>query len=239
MPAVALAKPSPTLTRNAARRLDPRCPTRERLSGQEELTAKHGITASVICQDLTAANAAQNVFEQVAASGQSVDLLINNAGFGGIGKFHERPLADELSMIQLNIMALTALTHWFLPGMIERGRGKVLNVSSTASLMSGYQQAVYFDTKAFVTSFSYAIAKKLEQTGVTVTALPPGPTETKFGDISGMGNTAAFNQTASARSVAEAGYQAMLAGKLSTIAGMPLLPTKLVLTVINRLQTPK
>lgn len=215
-----------------------------------ELEKRHGIDVMVITQDLTAPEAPKAIIEQINTAGKRVDYLINNAGFGGIGRFHERALADDLAMIQLNISALVALTGLCLPDMIERRSGKVLNVSSTASLMPRPRQAVYFATKAFVTSFSNAIAQELSKTGVTVTTLLPEPTESEFSDKSGMSKTAVFKSIADTRSVANAGYQAMLAGKLNIIAGiplsqrlllpiLPLLPKKLVLNVISRMQKPQ
>lgn len=215
-----------------------------------ELEKCHSIDVMVIAKDLTDPNAPQRILEQINTAGKRVDYLINNAGFGGIGRFHERTLSDDLAMIQLNISALVALTGLCLPNMIKQGAGKVLNVSSTASLMPGPRQAVYFATKAFVTSFSNAIAQELSGTDVTVTTLLPGPTESEFGDKSGMSQTVIFKSIADTRSVANAGYQAMLASKLNIIAGiplsqrlllpiLPLLPKKLVLNVISRMQKPK
>jgi short-subunit dehydrogenase len=123
-------------------------------------------------------------------------------------------------MIKLNVVALTALTRLFLPGFVQRNSGRIPNVSSTASLMPGPLQAVYCATKAYVTSFSNAIAEELHDTNVTVTALMPGATETEFGRVSGMDKTSMFAKTASAAEVAQAGYDGMLAGKLNVIAGV-------------------
>ena len=214
---------------------------------KKELEETFNIRVLVIQKDLAKPHAAPEVYEQVQTAGLQVDYLINNAGFGGIGTFHQRELDQDLSMIQLNIVALTALTHYFLRDFVAAGEGKILNVSSTASLMPGPGQAVYYASKAYVTSFSNAIAEELHDTHITVTNLMPGATETQFGKISGMDKTVLFKNTASARSVAEAGYNAMLAGKLDVIAGvttaqkltmrlLPFLPKKLLLKQVRQMQ---
>lgn len=189
-----------------------------------ELHASHGIRVTVFAKDLIQPSAPQEVYDGVKAAGIEVDYLVNNAGFGGQGAFHERPWADDLSMIQLNVVALTALTRLFVPDFVARRRGRILNVSSTASLMAGPLQAVYYATKAYVTSFSNAIAEELRGTGVTVTALLPGATETEFAQVAEMDKTPLFANTrlATAAAVARAGYEGMLAGRLDVIAGVTL-----------------
>lgn len=214
---------------------------------KRELERQHGVTVTVIAKDLTHPDAPREVYEAVAAAGLSVDLLINNAGFGGRGKLHERAWEDDLAMIQLNIVALTALTRFFLPDFVARGSGRVLNVSSTASLMPGPLQAVYYATKAYVTFFSNAIAEELHDTAITVTALLPGATATNFARVSGMDKTDLFGSTATARAVAQAGYNGMLRGHLNVVAGVtfsqrmllacvPFLPRKMMLKQIRQLQ---
>ena len=140
----------------------------------EELSVQFGIKAHVIAVDLAEPNAAERIFEQTQALGIQVDYLINNAGLGGHGKFAERDLADEMHMVQINIIALMALTRLYLPAMLARQSGMILNVSSTASFMPDPNQAVYYTTKSFVTSFSQAVAQEVSGSGVTVTALCPG-----------------------------------------------------------------
>ena len=214
---------------------------------KSELESSHGIQVRVLVYDLTDREAPAHLFQQLKEEEIDIEVLVNNAGFGGLGKFHQREWADDLAMINLNVVALTELTRLFLPGMVSRGRGKVLNVSSTASLMPGPLQAVYFATKAFVTSLSNALAEELRGTGVTVTALMPGATETEFARLSGMDKTPLFEKTASARRVAEQGYNGMLAGKLDVIAGLnlfqriqlalvPLIPKRIVLSETRKLQ---
>lgn len=214
---------------------------------KSELESSHGVQVRVLVCDLTDRDAPAQIFQELREEETDVDILINNAGFGGLGKFYQREWADDLAMINLNVVALTELTRLFLPGMVSRGHGRVLNVSSTASLMPGPLQAVYFATKAFVTSLSNALAEELRDTGVTVTALMPGATETEFARVSGMDKTPLFQKTASARRVAEDGYNGMLAGKLDVIAGLslfqriqlafvPLLPKRIVLSETRKMQ---
>lgn len=212
-----------------------------------ELESKHGIQVMVIAKDLTAPEAPSEIYDEVTQAGIQVDYLINNAGFGGVGKFHERAWEKDLAMINLNIVALTALTRHFLPDFVQRNSGKILNVSSTASLMPGPLQAVYYASKAYVNSFSNAIAEELHDTNITVTALMPGATETEFGSTSGMDKTSMFENTHSARSVAVDGYQGMLDGKLNVIsvmnfsqrvqlAALPFLPMQMKLTTVRQMQ---
>ncbi|WAC02570.1 SDR family oxidoreductase [Lacinutrix neustonica] len=220
---------------------------KELLDIKRELESKYKIKVFVITQDLVKSNAVQAIYDEVKRQNISIDYLINNAGFGGIGKFHEREWQKDHDMILLNIMALTALTRLFLPDFVERNEGRILNVSSTASLMAGPLQAVYFATKAYVTSFSNAIAEELRDTNITVTNLMPGATETNFGKVSGMDKTAMFKSTASARQVAEDGYQGMIDGTLDVIYGLtfsqkammsmlPLVPKKMILSQIRKMQ---
>ncbi len=214
---------------------------------KNELEQAHRIKVHVIAKDLTDTTAPKEIYDEVIASGINIEYLINNAGFGGHGKFHERSWEDDQAMIQLNIMALTELTRRFLPDMVKRNSGKVLNVSSTASLMPGPLQAVYFATKAYVTSFSNAVWQELKDTNVTVTALLPGATESEFASTSGMDKTDLFKHTFPARQVAQTGYDAMLDGKLNVKAGLsfgqkmmmatiPLSPTKLVMSQVEKMQ---
>ncbi len=214
---------------------------------ETELKAKHQTNIKIIVKDLSKPASAQQVFEEVKQAGITIDYLINNAGFGGRGKFHERDWETDLSMINLNIVTLTALTRYFLPGFVQRNTGKILNVSSIACLLPGPLQAVYYATKAYVTSFSNAIAEELHDTQVTVTALLPGATETEFAKVSDMDKTALFDKTFSARPVAEDGYIGMLSGKLNVLSGLtfsqkivmktiPMAPKKMLLSQIRKMQ---
>jgi short-subunit dehydrogenase len=214
----------------------------------QAIAAKHGTAVRVIGKDLSVATAPQEIFDEVAGAGLQVDYLINNAGIGLLGNFIERDLQATLPMIQINIVALTALTRLFLPSMVARNYGWVLNVASVAGLMPGGPlQSVYFASKAYVVSFSGGLAEELHASKVTVTALCPGPTETEFAQAAEMNASAVFANAFSARSVAEAGYDAMLKGELLRIAGvslgqrvmipiMPLLPRAGILSAIRKTQ---
>lgn len=215
-----------------------------------ELEKKYAVNVKIIVKDLGLSQAPAEVYDEIKNDGISVDYLINNAGFGGVGKFHERNWHKDLEMINLNIIALTALTRLFLPDFVNRKSGKILNVSSTASLMPGPLQAVYFASKAYVTSFSNAISEELRGTGITVTALLPGATETEFGRVSGMDKTGMFDNAFGAREVAEDGYNGMLEGKLDVITGVslsqklmlsmvPVTPKKIILKQIRKMQEVK
>jgi len=215
-----------------------------------ELEKKYSVKVMVIAKDLGTPSAPKEIFDEVKKAGIKVDFLINNAGFGGVGKFHEREWELDLAMINLNIIALTTLTRLFLPDFVKRNEGRILNVSSTASLLPGPLQAVYFATKAYVTYFSNALAEELSDTNITVTALLPGATETEFGRVSGMDKTSMFQKTASARTVADDGYNGMLKGKLDVITGVtfaqrimfamvPFVPKKMLLKQVRQMQEVK
>lgn len=145
-----------------------------------ELQQQHGITAHVLIADLSKPESAQNLFNEVKGRGLTVDVLVNNAGFGLHGEFNELPLARQLEIIHVNITALVELTGLFLPPMIQRARGGILNVGSVAGFLPGPHMAVYYASKAFVLSFSEGLHEELRGTGVTVTNLCPGPTESNF-----------------------------------------------------------
>lgn len=217
---------------------------------KQELEKKHKVKVKVIVKDLTLPQSPIEIYNEVKDSGIKVDYLVNNAGFGGRGYFHQRPMELDLQMIQVNIVTLTALTRLFLPDFVKRNSGKVLNVSSTAALMPGPLQAVYYASKAYVLSFSNAIAQELHATNVTVTALLPGATETEFAKTSDMSNTLIFAKTVSPKDVAQAGYDSMLKGELDVIAGVPtpqkviigmlkFMPKKLMLKQIYQMQQEK
>ncbi len=205
----------------------------------EELRSQYGVSVTVIAQDLAASQAAHAVFAETERLGIQVDILMNNAGFGGHGRFFERELAKEQQMIQLNITALTELTHLYLQGMVARRSGKILNVSSTASFMPGPLQAVYYASKAYVTSFSQAVAEEVREFGVTVTALCPGAVATGFVAAGDLQDVDAWKNAKSAQSVVEYGYRAMEKGELVAFNEgklkfalewvIPLLPRKTVL----------
>lgn len=153
----------------------------------DELMLEHKITAHYIALDLIDYEADRRLFDETEKHGLEIDWLINNAGFGSMGDFAELELERELEMISLNVQALVAVTHRYLKQMRERGGGgTIINVSSSASFQPVPYMATYAATKAFVTSFSEAIAEENRPFGITVTALCPGPTETNFFNVSGV-----------------------------------------------------
>jgi hypothetical protein len=187
----------------------------------QELQTKNGNRVHAVAADLTRAEAAAELWREIARRGLHVDALINNAGFGLYGPFTETSLQTELEMIQLNITALTHLTKLAVPGMLERKQGRILNVASTAGLQPGPLMAVYYATKAYVISFSEALANELKGTGITVTCLCPGATATEFAGRANMEKSRLF-KLGQMRSldVARAGYNAMMKGKTLVITGM-------------------
>lgn len=186
-----------------------------------DLESRFRINVHVIAKDLSAQGAAQEVYEELKRRNLVIDYLINNAGVGTFGPFYQTDLLKTEQMIRLNVLALTELTRLFLPPMIERGRGRVMNVASTAAFQPGPTMAVYFATKAYVLHFSEAIHNELAGTGVTCTALCPGATESGFQDAAAMHESALFKnrKVPTSREVAEYGYKAMMKGKPVAIHG--------------------
>jgi len=173
--------------------------------------------------DLSTADAPAKVQSFLDAKGIAVDILVNNAGFGTFGAFAENPLEDELAQIQLNVTTLTHLTKLLLPGMLRRGRGKILNVASTAAFQPGPLMAVYYATKAYVLSFSEALANELKGSGVTVTCLCPGGTRTGFMARAKMGDPEVLSKKSvmmDAAVVARRGIDALMKGKRLVIPGL-------------------
>jgi len=209
-----------------------------------ELQSAHGIQARVVAADLAKPDAPATIIS--ALHDIEIDALVNNAGFGLGGEFAKTDLNAELEMIQVNVTALTHLTKLVLPAMIARRRGAILNVASTASFQPGPLMAVYYATKAYVLSFSEAIADELRNSGVTVTALCPGPTETGFASAANMESATLFKmmRPADAKSVARAGYDAMKSGKRIVIPGaknklltqsIRVSPRRLVTTIVRKM----
>ena len=192
----------------------------EALSG--ELARTHGIQSRVLAADLADPSAPPRLFQTLQDRGVTVDVLVNNAGFGARGAYAEIDYQVEARMIQVNIAALAHLTRLFLPGMLARRNGKILNVASTAAYVPGPFMAVYYASKAFVLSFSEALAEETQGTGVTVTALVPGPTKTNFAATAGNQDSPLFRSGAvmDAATVARVGYDGMMAGKRVAIAGL-------------------
>ncbi len=213
----------------------------------EELRKSHGATCHVATADLADPAAPRRLFEEVAAAGHAVEVLVNNAGFGDLGPFADADLAKLLRMIQVNVAALTELTGLFLPGMRSRGRGRILNVGSVAGFQPGPLMATYYATKAYVNSLSEAMANELAGSGITVTCLCPGPTDTEFASAAGMQSTKHFSvgHRLTARQVAEQGVAGMKRGKVLVIPGWRnkllifserFLPRSLVVRVVRWMQ---
>jgi short-subunit dehydrogenase len=181
----------------------------------------HGVTVKTIALDLAQAPAPKFLFDQLQREGIAIDILVNNAGFGAFGAFAQMPEGEILGQIDLNIRALTALTRLFLPPMMQRRRGRIMNVASTAAFQPGPLMAVYYATKAYVLSFSEAIANELRDTGVTVTCFCPGATHTDFAKRAGVENSRLFKTVGamSAEKVALDGYRAVMEGRGLAISG--------------------
>src|SRR5438445_66680 len=210
----------------------------------DELQRQFGIAVKTIALDLSQALAPHFLFDQLRRERISIDILINNAGYGRFGEFADLPLEESLGQIQLNVMALTALTKLFISPMLERRSGKIMNVASTAGFQPGPLMAVYYATKAYVISFSEALANELKDKGVSVTCLCPGATDTGFQGRAGTEQTVLFKKMRpmDAGTVARDGYRGLMAGKTLVISGLRnrllaesirLAPRKLV-TAISR-----
>lgn len=185
-----------------------------------ELEQAHGVSVMVIAQDLADADAPERIHAAVTNAKVTVDYLINNAGFGARGLFHEMPWDQIQSMIQVNSTALAGLTRAFLPDFVARNAGRVLNVTSTAAEMPGPLQAIYFASKGFAAYLSNALVEELSDTDITVTNFMPTATASEFAEVAGMAGTPLFRNTAPARQVAQDGYDAMLRGDLDAYGGM-------------------
>jgi len=188
----------------------------------EELSGKYQITVEIIVQDLTELLAGQAVFDQVQEKGLIVDFLINNAGFGDYGTFGDRPLTKQMSMVQLNIVALVELTGLFLPQMQARNNGAIINISSIAGFQPIPYMSVYAATKAFVLSFSEALWAENKDFGVKILAVCPGPTESEFYNRADFPDSATGLNgmtMATAETVVQETFQALEKGEPNVVAG--------------------
>jgi uncharacterized protein len=186
-----------------------------------EIEQAHRVKAHVIGADLGDPAAPSIVAEQARGRGLTIDFLVNNAGFGSNGAFLDLELKRELEMIDVNIRSLVELTHHFARPMRDRGFGRVMNIASTAGFQPGPYMATYYATKAFVVSFSEALAFELESSGVSVTCYCPGATATEFASTAGNDKSRLFqrNGVADAKSVAADAYRAMMKGQILSIHG--------------------
>ena len=201
---------------------------------KNEFESNYHIEVVIIKQDLSHKDAAQEVYNQTKQQGICIDILINNAGFGDFGFFTETDWFKEYEMISLNIVTLTQLTKLYAQDMIEQGSGRILNIASVAAFLPGPKMAIYYATKAYVLSFSEAIANEFADKGITVTTLCPGPTDTGFEKAAALEDSGLFKKQKVANSmpVATYGYKAMLKGKTVAIPGCTYkLLTKLILFV--------
>jgi short-subunit dehydrogenase len=180
-----------------------------------------GVTVKTFSLDLGAEPSPKFLYDQLQREGVTVDILVNNAGFGAFGEFAKMPEEQTFGQIRLNIVALTELTRLFLPRMIARGTGRIMNVASTAGFQPGPLMAVYYATKAYVISFSEAIANEVRDAGVTVTCFCPGATHTGFAERAGNDKSRLFKQLGamSAEKVALDGYRAVMEGRTLAISG--------------------
>jgi uncharacterized protein len=180
------------------------------------------VKVTVLSKDLSTATASKEVFDELNAKGIQIDYLVNNAGFGDFGFFHESDWSKQAQMIDLNIKSLTELTYLFGKKMVERKSGKIMNVASTASFQPGPLMAVYYATKHYVLAFSEAINNEMSDFGVTVTALCPGPTESGFQDGADLHESKLVKgkKLPTSKEVAEYGYKAMMRGKAVAIHGV-------------------
>ena len=195
---------------------------KEKLEAQRnELMDQYSIEVEVIEADLSQENAANKIYNICKENKWIIDILINNAGFGGQGDFtRERTMEEDMRMIMVDVVTPTKLCKLFLKDMVEQGYGKVLNVSSTAALMPGPLQAVYYASKAYMTSMSNALWRELKGTGVSVTALMPGAMDTGFAKTGGLSDTKLFSHAIEPMEVAKDGYEGMMKGELNVVSGL-------------------
>jgi len=188
---------------------------------QRELSLDYSVKVEIISKDLSLSSAPNEIYSILQEKCIFIDILVNNAGFNEYGPFYVTDMTKEIEMLQVNIASLTILTKLFLPGMLNQQYGRILNIGSTGSFAPGPFNAVYCATKAFVLSFSEAIAEEIKGTGVSVTVLCPGATKTEFAQRAQMEDVRVFKgNLMSAKRVAEIGYNALMKGKITTIAGL-------------------
>lgn len=214
---------------------------------KEDIIKDFNIDIVVIPKDLSKPEEAEILYKEIRDMNLNVDVLINNAGFGTYGIFHETPLEDEIKMINLNIISLVKLTHLFLQEMKLSGRGNIINVASTAAFQPGPLMAVYYATKAFVLSFSEALANELKGTEIKITALCPGPTESGFQAAANITQSKLVKgrKLPTSKDVAEFGYKAMNSAKTVAVHGfinriltkaINFIPRKIVVSAVRFIQ---
>jgi short-subunit dehydrogenase len=224
-----------------------------RVDKLEQLAAsiekEYGVSASAQACDLTESAAPSALAEELERRGLEIEYLVNNAGFGTTGAFAQLDLERELEMVTVNVAALVELTGLFLPGMVARGRGRILNIGSTAGFLAGPFMATYYASKAFVISFSEALYHEVAGTGVTVTVSCPGATATEFSMVAGNDKSRLFKGggVASSAEVARDAYDAMMRGRRMVVHGarnrfqvqsLRLSPRALAQRIAGRLNRP-
>lgn len=183
-----------------------------------ELNSDFGVEVEVITKDLTLGKSSDEIFMQL--KDREIDIVVNNAGFGAVGPFSELDYKRQVDMIKLNVTALTSLTRLFIPRMVERNSGGILNVGSLAGFQPGPYATIYYATKAFVLSFTEGLKEELKNTNIKITCLSPGPTNTEFGEVSGLDKSFLFKfGTMGAKEVALQGYNGFLRGETVVIPG--------------------
>jgi short-subunit dehydrogenase len=192
-------------------------------SVQAEIIKEYGVAVDVFPKDLSYADAAITLYQEVKNAGIKVTILINNAGFGESGAFSEIPMSREMEMIQLNITTLTSLSKLFVKDMLDAKYGRIVNVASMAAFLAGPYMAVYYASKAYVLSFTEALANELKGTGVSATVICPGPTKTKFMDSAGAEGSLLFKGKLSpvmeSEDVAKIGYRGIMNRKRLVTVG--------------------
>lgn len=216
----------------------------------DDLKTRYGADSTVVAADLSVSQGARDVYDAVSAAGLPIEVLVNSAGLGGHGRFSETDAATEQRTLAVNVVALTDMTKLFLPAMANRGSGRVLNVASTAGFQPGPFMAVYYASKAYVLSFTEALAEELKGTGVTATALCPGVVPTGFQDAAEMSDDLPLLKSPGAKSaefVAQAAYDGMMRGRRIVIPGalnkigvqsLRVSPRRAVVSLVRRLHPP-
>lgn len=217
---------------------------------KHKLEQDYKIQVKVIVKDISLPNAPEEIYQEIKNNNINVKYLVNNAGFGGVRFFEEGDITDDIAMINVNIIALTKLTKFFITDFKKDNQGKILNISSVASLMPGPMQATYFATKAYVTSLSNALVQEVKSYNITISTIMPGPTKSEFAKVSKMDQNVLFKKAYSSKSVAKDGYRAMEQGKMNKLTGLPFwqkigmkllpfAPKKIVLQAVMLMQKPK
>ena len=221
---------------------------KERLDAlAEELKDEFGVDVYVLPKDLSDPEAPKEIFEELKAAGIDVDVVVNNAGFGLRGPFANIDMDGQIDMVQVNVVALTHLTRLFLPGIIERGRGGILNVGSLAGFQPGPNLAVYYATKAYVLSLTEAISEEITNPHIKISCLAPGPVKTEFGEKSALDDSLLFKMSLmEVGPVVKEGYEGFRQGKVIVLPGIkqkliPVLlrftPRFLVRKIVKSLQS--